>query len=378
MDTLLTKQDTKALKGIAVILMIMLHLWAFPERIAGSLNYVISLFGQTSLHYFGCFGNICVDIFFFLGGYGLYISSKGKKFDLIIRIKKLYISYWKVFLIFIPVAFLLFSNQMIYTADVQICTRFNGFNLTYLVANFFALESTYNSEWWFVKSYAIAILSYPVINAILEKHNSQMKIFFIIILSILNNTVLPNVGNIECLGCLNNDRLYTDFIRQVAPFVSSFWMGIACAQGGLLDQINNLLKENKMTGIIFDILAWFMVSFMRQVSCGPSFGFLYTPILIVVTIDIFIRAKFIKNVFERIGRQSTNMWLIHTFYCYYFGLIAKFIVKIKWAVPCLVILILMSYFSGILVDLIWKYISKVEKYILLKSKCFLCWSKKNG
>lgn len=34
-DLFFSRIDTKIIKGLAIILMLMHHLWAFPERIAG-------------------------------------------------------------------------------------------------------------------------------------------------------------------------------------------------------------------------------------------------------------------------------------------------------------------------------------------------------
>lgn len=43
MDNFLSREDTKILKAIAVILMLAHHLWAFPDRIAGGeLKHLLS------------------------------------------------------------------------------------------------------------------------------------------------------------------------------------------------------------------------------------------------------------------------------------------------------------------------------------------------
>ena len=76
---LLKKNDTRVIKGAAVILMLMHHMWAFQERIAdGGLKGLIPL-GNTYLFVFlGHFGKVCVPLFFFLGGYGLAKRYEGE------------------------------------------------------------------------------------------------------------------------------------------------------------------------------------------------------------------------------------------------------------------------------------------------------------
>ncbi len=104
-----TSSDTKKIKGIAIILMLIHHLWTFPERlVGGELNHLFNIFGDSSIFIIGSFGQICVSIFFFLGGYGIYMQSKKRNFNILNNLKKLYIAYWKVFIIFIPITPLFF------------------------------------------------------------------------------------------------------------------------------------------------------------------------------------------------------------------------------------------------------------------------------
>ena len=121
MEQTFSRQDTKLMKGVAIFLMLMHHLWAFPERIAGGeLWHVLNICGESSLAYFGSFGKICVSFFFFLGGYGVYLTTCSKKYDLIAKIKGLYLAYWKVFVIFIPLAFLFCAHQPTYCDEAEI------------------------------------------------------------------------------------------------------------------------------------------------------------------------------------------------------------------------------------------------------------------
>ena len=50
--------------------MIIHHLWTFPERlVGGEITHLFDFFGDSSIYIIGSFGQICVSIFFFLGGY---------------------------------------------------------------------------------------------------------------------------------------------------------------------------------------------------------------------------------------------------------------------------------------------------------------------
>ena len=73
------KKDTKIIKGIAIILMLYHHLFAFPERINETYISLFSIHQKTISFLIGDFGKLCVAIFIFLGGYGTYITYKEKK-----------------------------------------------------------------------------------------------------------------------------------------------------------------------------------------------------------------------------------------------------------------------------------------------------------
>lgn len=139
-----TKEHTQIAKGMAIILMLIHHLFAFPNRILTKQSYksLLLINGLQIEYYIGVFGKICVAMFLFLSGYGLYIiTSKNNKFsikDAIIRISRLYINYWTVFLIFIPIGFIFFGRTL---------------NIKEFILNFLGLSSSYNGEWWFFRLY---------------------------------------------------------------------------------------------------------------------------------------------------------------------------------------------------------------------------------
>lgn len=75
MNTYFTKKESNVIKGIAIILMLMHHLWRFPDRLYYSgITDNFTIFGQSISLYLGDFGKICVSLFFFISGYGLYTS----------------------------------------------------------------------------------------------------------------------------------------------------------------------------------------------------------------------------------------------------------------------------------------------------------------
>ncbi|MBR3661280.1 MAG: acyltransferase family protein [Bacilli bacterium] len=366
-DTFFSKLDTKIIKGLAIILMLMHHLWAFPNRIAGGqLKYLFKVNELSSLVFFGKFGNICISIFFFVGGYGIYKLSEKNNFNIFNNIKKLFINYWKVFFIFIPIGFIFFNNQIAYCENISIYSRFSNFDKYDLIKNFLGFSHSLNSEWWFLHSYLIAIISFTFIKKLFNNKSTIFNIFIIIIYTLLVSNVFPSIGKIESLGLLNNNILYNDFFLQPAPYISCFWLGILFSKDDLLLKLKNKINEVFKLNIFFDIIGIFTIIYIRQLILGEIYDMIYIPFLIIFFLDIVKKYKLLTKGFELLGIHSTNIWLIHTFLCYYFYFFVKIVVYFKWSIPCLLVLIILSLLASYGVNYLWKLINKLT--LVLKNK----------
>ena len=358
MDKFLSRKDTKIIKGIAIVLMLIHHLWGFPYRLyGGELRSILSIFGYPLTSVIGLFGRICVSFFMFLGGYGMYISNSGKSFDLVGKVKSLYVGFWKVFVIFIPIGFLFFSKQGIYADDPNICTVFSSFDTRALFMNFVGLECNYNAEWWFFASYLFAVISFPIVRRLIKGKSASINILLVIVGTILIEKPIPTLAYNESLGVMNDVFLYGR-LACFSRFTGSFWMGMVCANNGLLDRLAEGLKEKKLLNPIIDVLGWAVMILLRG-QLDDSIDIFIVPLLIVLSMDLLGRCKLLSLLFEKLGIESENMWLVHSFICYYFGITARVVTITRWAVPSLVILIVMSYVTALLITYFWKGIGKL-------------------
>ena len=141
-ETVLTKDYSNMVKGMAVLMMILHHFWAFPERIPGlALSNIEIQLGSAS--------KICVSIFMFLSGYGLYYTfTKKGTIQVWHRIRNVYKRFWQVFFIFVPIGFLFLSKS---------------FGIGEFLQNLFCLKFSYNHEWWFLGTYIELILFLPIV-----------------------------------------------------------------------------------------------------------------------------------------------------------------------------------------------------------------------
>lgn len=357
-----TKEDTKVIKGFCILLMITHHIWGFPER-TGISFHTLTIFAQDATTYIAFFSKICVSIYSFIGGYGIYKAISKNKRTIFEQIKKMYISFWKIFLIFIPIAFAFFGSQVQHINDDFMVPRYNLFIYEEAFRNFFGISTSYNSEWWYVLFYVVALLTTPLFIKIFEKHSSVENIFLVVILSIVLENVTPQLGALEIFN-LNSNSIYRFLFSNYSLYFCCFLLGVLFSKDDLLSKLNKELRNNIKLNTITDIIIIFVITGIRK-NLSQSMDLLYTPIIVVVALDLLTRNKIVESIFKKLGENSTNMWLIHTFFCYYFFSIAKTIILPEYPILSLIILVVLSFLTSILVDYFWKNLSKIIKRILM-------------
>lgn len=355
------REDSHVMKGIGIVLMLMHHLWGFPDRIAGGgLRSLLTFGDQSAALYLGTFGKICVSLFFFLGGYGLACRYRGRRFDLIGRIRGLYISYWRVFLIFIPIAFLFFRHQPVYCGNEGICSRYAVFSRGELFQNFLGLSTSYNEEWWFLQSYVGAIILFPVIRFLCDRFSAAVAFALTLAASVLMQNVFPALGNLSSLGSPNGNYLYYALLGQGGPHFICFWMGVLMAKDGLLLRLRASMESHALLRPIPELLLIAGIVYLRESGPGDTLDFLYVPVLTVASLDLMCRLPLLRRAALRLGEESTNMWLIHTFLCYYFYQTARLVAAPGWAVPSLIILVAASYVCSVAVTCFWRLAGRIS------------------
>lgn len=336
----LSKEDTKMMKGIALWLMFAHHLFPFQDRIAPGNEFLpLIRFGDTNLAYIiGHAGKLCVAIYLFLSGYGLYITvMKNGRFtitNVFKRLKKLYINYWVILFIFVPIGFAI---------GVKV------FNAREFLYNFFAIDLTYNGEWWFLKLYVQLIILFPIMNKIIRK-NPWLSFLIIFIFSKLGKIVTLSVNSNPNLVFLNNHMIYRDFITLLY-WQPIFFMGCLFVKFDLFTKMKEVFKKIKLHNRLVYIIIFIVIIASRFNIADLTFesmryDYLYTPILIYVTINI-LKGQKVKNIFIFLGNNSTNMWLTHSFLCYQYIQSIVYMPKIPILIMIWLTILLMPISFGI-------------------------------
>ena len=285
-DTLLDKRKSLILKGVGILLMLTHHLFYSKWSQANYDDVVVH--GIAIVNQLGIFSKICVAIFVFASGYGLTVSTpkdiKLRDFYWF-RFRKLYLNYWFVWLLFVPIGIIVFgrtfSNAYGDYAAIKGTLDFFG------LLNMFHVDS-YNPTWWFYNCILILYLLFPLLNNVLWRTPY-------LVLSVALS-----------IGILN----FIPGINVIASYVFVFLTGMLLARMPL-KWINN----TKWWQIV---IALILLSVWRMSRLSPKH---IVDAMFCVGIAILIHKQALENcvggILALLGKHSMNMFLIHTFIFYF-------------------------------------------------------------
>ena len=296
----------------------------------------------------------------FLGGLGTYRSYKmGGEFHLIKKLLNLYYKYWKVFIIIIPIAFLFFSNQINYTVESGISNRFAEFTLIEFISNLLGVSSSYNSEWWFLWSYIIVLCTFPIFLNVVEKKDFYLSAFLIINLDILMKYIFPVIPKLGDFSDLSGSFFYNNLFCQASPFAACFYMGMLFGKDLRMEKFIMQLRNLGLLTPITDIIVLLFIVIIRNSILGDTLDIFYVPIMIAFFMDLIHRTNKLRNTFCYLGKNSTNMWLIHSFFCYYFYPFQKMIMFPKYSILILPWFIVVTLFFSVIIDRFYLLIQNI-------------------
>ncbi|MBL1385761.1 MAG: acyltransferase family protein [Colwellia sp.] len=313
------KHQSSFLKGIAILLMLYHHLFAFPDRV---IVIDLTLTNSAVESYIASFGKICVYMFLFLTGYGF--SRVGKATTVYFRNKifGFYKSYWLVFILFLIFNAFLNSNLNL---------SFDGL----LFLNFLGLRADYNTEWWFIEPYIFIVMCMPLI---VQLKNKPLLLSFIS-LSFFGISIL----------LMKFDFSTWEFNIQLALFLQPLVV-IGFIAGRGFKNIARFFHDYRLYLIVTGLI---VLPFVAK----PLGGLLlipYTPLFIFIIISSYsIIPSGVRYAVSFFGQHSMYMWLTHTFFCYYF--FQGFIYSFEYNSVIYAVLILLSLTTSYVISVIYKY-----------------------
>ncbi|MCD9547950.1 acyltransferase family protein [Photobacterium carnosum] len=167
----MTKSQSLELKGIAILFMFLLHLLNTYQY--QNIYEPFILINNTPLtFYISLYADICVAMFLFISGYGVFYKYTkntsniiGYIKSLLPGIKGLMINYCIILVIFCLILGPLFGYQ----------TRYPG-SIEKLLLNITAIDTSYSGAWWFLTTYLLLVFT----SSLLFKFINNRNIFLVL------------------------------------------------------------------------------------------------------------------------------------------------------------------------------------------------------
>lgn len=317
----MTRDETLQLKGIAILLMLALHLFSDLDTVTAECDWLIPFWnGKPIVYAFSRVAACCVPIYLFLGGYGLSRTfEQSPQMHNGRRVFSLYVNFWIVFLLFIPMSCI-------------ICPQDYPETIPTLLLSTIAWTPTYNGAWWFLLPYAVlTLLSAPFMRFV---HRQSMRTNLILI----GVELILFVGDyllrtrLEGHYGLGADSLRT--LTAIFVLLPAFHMGALFAHFRMLEKLKQRTLNSQHSTLIL-----FIIFILLKMTMGSSS--LPNSLFAVIYICLFVcqkRSVWFEAVCRYFGRHSTNIWLIHAFF--YAHLFHTFIYSPRY--PLLIFLLLLG------------------------------------
>ena len=358
-----TKEHTMQMKGIAIIILLFHHCFLNAQRWAtvpyeklattkGWGYYPISFapFSSHTIQYLASFSKICVAMFVFMTGYGMWVSyeSQKKKTTMSNYIKKRMVTLMTGFLIIFVVTEILAIPTgrfiEVYGHDFR--------SVVYMIIDALGLAKLLGTPlfcltWWYMSLAIVLIMIFPFVHSMMEKYQ-----WIVVVASI----IVPR-------ACGFGQS--TDLFR----YLLAYTLGMYFAQHDLLARIKERFMEQNMAGkLLFLIVSLIGLAVIIKCRQNAWIGWKYLDFwdgfaamyVIVLSYIYILNGKWIVKGLGFLGKHSMNIFLIHSFYRDVF--FHEFTYSFYYAWLDYIVLMVISLVTSIVLEWFKKLI-RYEKFI---------------
>lgn len=333
----MTKESSGYLKGIAILMMVFLHLFNNLQNDM-TLGYLLTIGDMPVIYYLTRMCNP-VPFFLILSGYGLYSTYiKTGEVKPWKRVSNLYIHLWIIYFLLLPLA--CWVRPEMYPGTVMT-----------FIENATSWQCSYIGEQWFFLPYIILMIASKWIFQFFDK----LKVVVVLVISIViygcTLIVLKTYGE-SVLS--NNMLLYNPFLAfyMMLPFT----FGYVAKRYNWVEYLKTEFdKIANVKSLILLLLLWFCV-----IRCCISHAFVdsFYAIVFILLFALLSVAKVPALILSHLGKHSMNIWLIHTWFST--RLFHDFIFnQIHYPIVMFVGLIIVSLAVSHLVEVIYEQINIV-------------------
>jgi len=359
-----TREDTRAVKGFAVLMMMFHHLAAFPERQPPEFEGFLTLWKPFAeegyIRMMATAFRLCVAIFYFVGGYGLYKRWSKNKYSLTKSIFALYKSYWKVFAVFVPIAFIFFrrSGEGLLPNYQRYAVTDKKELISMILANFLGLTDSINSEWWFLAAY-LCVMPMGLLFCIATRKNKSftLSMFLVLMIDILVRNVFDDIPKIEAFSNVGSNFFYSHFLNMEGT--SPFFAGIVFAKHDKLEVCKKYLMRFRFSGIM-GLIGCLGILYIRSYILGEYIEIIHAAAFTIFASVLADSLRPLKTAVCFAGKYSTEMWLIHSFFCFHFCEAAKLVYLTRSPLIDFLILTALTLGSALLLEQLYKALAKLQ------------------
>lgn len=320
METGINKQQSKIIKGTAILLMIYHHLFVLAgDGIYGASLSFTNTAPITTLAYFG---KICVGLFAFVTGYAIrkvFSNTKNTTVSTTFRHKiiseyryvlthivQLYLFYYLSLIIFVPISSMLggISPEALHTNNI--------------LSNLLGLSTDYDGSVWYITFYSLMLLISPLLDLFFEKTTSRKA--FINKLQILLCGLCIFLFAQLYLTLKSHSFILgiKTMISIIKPsFALCFVVGYLSSRFCIYELLHSkaFYRMNKyistLLGIIIIVITCTIRMILADSAAYADHDFLIVPFFILGLILFTNNLKILRLILSFFGKYSTFMWLTH-------------------------------------------------------------------
>lgn len=331
----ITKQDSKMLKGVAILSMLMLHMFCRKEN----LPYTALLWVKDTplIYFFGLFGDICVPMYCFVSGYAHCLHSTQSDMKQRWRsLLRFMIVYWVIAVLFAVVG-LITGNQTI------------PGSITEFLLNCLTIRNSYNGAWWYANIYILLVALQPLSN----KFVWRCPAWLVLSLTFAFYTLGYGIRFWGWGAC--DSAVLSWVINHIGLLGTSYFtyaVGMLFCKNNIIQVLRTKITEinARYIYILGTILLACMIIMHSIVQ--TLFVAVFTATATIVILCICPLPRLLINVLCYMGEHSTNIWLTHMFF--YTVLFDGFVFVVKYPLPIFCLLLLLSLASSYIIKLISK------------------------
>lgn len=344
-----TKEDTNAVKGIAIVCMVFHHVYPNITYIPVNRMESVGILGLIAV-----MGKVCVALLTLISGYGM-AKSYSKALPIHIKNKIRFVSShyvkliswcWFVFLWSVVIQYWLGNNILVgygsgKTAGINLFTDLIG------IAGVLK-RPTILGDWYYTAIVVFYVL-YPVIDYLIDK----LKILFLFF------TIMPwipwTLKYIFEITKIENE--YNS--DQWMYYLFSFAFGVYLSKNNILDK--KMKEKMNLSNVLISLLVLLIAILLRAYITIPM-DLLLSYSIVLVYIYLVSYCDYLRKFLAALGAASAYMWLVH-------GIIIAITCmwEYKSAVSHFIIVLFFSYATAVVL----KNLNENTKKIILVKKCGL-------